>query len=82
MGSVRYVWMTLSRHFFLSGRENHVQMRKSDIIFGTDEDGDTVISSPLPCGHAMCWKLLFFVLADLVHTGSLLSALPCGPAMC
>ena len=54
LGSVRYVWMTLSRHFFLFKRENHVQMRKSGIIFGTDEDGDTVISSALPCGRAMC----------------------------
>ena len=41
---VRYVWMMLSLHFCLRGREIQAQMRKSDIVFGTDEDGDTIIS--------------------------------------
>ena len=36
--------MTLSLHFCLCGREIQVQMRKSDIIFGTDKDNDTIIS--------------------------------------
>ena len=44
MDFVRHVWMMLSLHFCLCGREIQVQMRKSDIVFGTEEDGDTIIS--------------------------------------
>ena len=36
--------MTLSLNFCLREREIQALMRKLDIVFGTDEDGDTIIS--------------------------------------